>query len=187
MGQASYMASPTWLLASDTDEALRSTAGRHRSVRLRGLQAQRVLQDDEEPELLEQAVPVSRRRRVPPDPRRLSRRERARRAAPIDLLHSTNGETIAEFRDDQRVPHAEITNTAETGYTLLHVTQEGSPLQRRPCPLCTCVRVRRAGDHRLRSLPASASLLRPVLARPGRLPGGNTATRWHKTWPRHRT
>ena len=47
----------------------------------------------------------------------------------MDLIHTTNGDTIKKYRDDaENFPMTEWTKFGETGYTLLHVTQEGSPL-----------------------------------------------------------
>jgi peptide/nickel transport system substrate-binding protein len=43
-------------------------------------------------------------------------------------LHTTNSETIVEFRETTDFGLTEIVNNGETSYTLLHVTQEGSPL-----------------------------------------------------------
>ena len=79
-------------------------AGRHRPVHLRGLQAERVLQGQAEPELLEQALPVPRRDRVPSrSPTRLNRRD-ALKSGDVDMIHTTNGQVITEFRDNQGLP-----------------------------------------------------------------------------------
>ena len=56
----------------------RAEAGRHRSVHLQGLQAGRVVHRDQEPGLLEQALPVHRRVRDPRHPRRADACLRAR-------------------------------------------------------------------------------------------------------------
>ena len=68
--RSDYMACPTWKAAADKDPTFEVEARRHRPVRLRGLQAGRVVHGEEEPELLEQALPVPRRDRVPRHPRR---------------------------------------------------------------------------------------------------------------------
>ena len=71
-------------------------AGRHRSVHLRVLRAQRVVQGQPEPGLLEPAVPVPRFGRVPSDPRAQPAgraEERRHRHPPHD-----------QRRDDRRVP-----------------------------------------------------------------------------------
>ena len=59
----------------------------------------------------------------------LSRRD-ALVSGTIDILHSSNGQTIADARDTTDYKMTEITNNGETAYTLLHVTQtlaDGSP------------------------------------------------------------
>jgi peptide/nickel transport system substrate-binding protein len=57
-------------------------------------------------------------------------RASALEAGDVDIIQTTNGETIAKYREDpESFPMTESTAFAETGYTLLHVTQEGSPLQ----------------------------------------------------------
>ena len=86
-GAIGYMASPTWQAAADKRSGARVEARRHRSVRLQGLQAGRVVHRDEEPELLEQAVPVPRRGRVPRHPRRAH--SLARRSRPATSTSST--------------------------------------------------------------------------------------------------
>ena len=73
-----YMASPTWQAAADARPGARVQARRHGAVRVQGLQAGRVVHRDQEPELLEQALPVPRRGRVPGHPRRAHSRRRAR-------------------------------------------------------------------------------------------------------------
>ena len=48
----------------------------------------------------------------------------------INLMHSDNGEVISGFRESDDVEQVEITNNAEVGYNLLHVTQilpDGTP------------------------------------------------------------
>ncbi len=127
--QPGMIGSPTWMAAADADPDARAEAGRHRSVHLQGLQAGRVVHRDTQPRLLEPAVPVSRRVRDPGHPRRPDARASALEAGDVDLIHTTNGDTIAKFRDDpENFPMLEETDYGETGYTLLHVTQEGSPL-----------------------------------------------------------
>jgi len=49
----------------------------------------------------------------------------------IDAMHTTNGVTLSEFRESTEFNLTEVTNQGETGYTLLHVSQEGSPLNDR--------------------------------------------------------
>src|SRR4029453_11148423 len=50
-------------------------------------------------------------------------------AGGVDMIHTDDGENIAKFRDEaDQFPMTEISAFGETGYTLLNVTQEGSPL-----------------------------------------------------------
>ena len=67
----------------------------------------------------------------------------------------------------------EINNNAETGYTLLHVTQDGSPLHRRPRALRAGLRLRRAVDHRHDQRRRRPARRRALLPGPGRLPDGH--------------
>ena len=56
-------------------------------------------------------------------------RASALEAGDVDLIHTTNGDTIKKYRDEpDKFPMTEWCKFGETAYTLLHVTQEGSPL-----------------------------------------------------------
>ena len=56
-------------------------------------------------------------------------RAAALEAGDVDIIQTTNGDTIKKFRDEaDKFPMLEETDFGETGYTLLNVTQEGSPL-----------------------------------------------------------
>ena len=127
MGQASYMASPAWLLASDADEALRSQPVGTGPFMYEDYKPNEYFKMTKNPNYWNAPYPYLDSVEFRPIPDALSRRD-ALKSGTIDLLHTTNGETIAEFRDTQEFPMQEITNTAEVGYTLLHVTQDGSPL-----------------------------------------------------------
>ena len=127
MGQASYMASPAWLLASDNDEALRSQPVGTGPFVYEDYKPNEYFKMTKNPNYWNKPYPYLDALEFRPIPDALSRRD-ALKSGTIDLLHSTNGETIAEFRETKEFPMEEITNTAEVGYTLLHVTQEGSPL-----------------------------------------------------------
>jgi peptide/nickel transport system substrate-binding protein len=127
MGQAAYMASPTWLAASDTDEALRSKPVGTGPFIYEDYKPNEYFKMKKNPNYWNKPYPYLDALEFRPIPDALNRRD-ALKSGTIDLLHTTNGETIAEFRDTKEFPMQEITNTAEVGYTLLHVTQEGSPL-----------------------------------------------------------
>ncbi len=127
MGQASYMASPTWLAASDTDEALRSQPVGTGPFVYEDYKPNEYFKMKKNPNYWNKPFPYLDALEFRPIPDALNRRD-ALKSGTIDILHTTNGETIAEFRDTKEFPMQEITNTAEVGFTLLHVTQEGSPL-----------------------------------------------------------
>ena len=61
-------------------------------------------------------------------------RKQALDTGAIDILHASNGQVITEVRDGgpDKYSSDEITDFGETGYTLLHVTQDGSPLRQTP-------------------------------------------------------
>ena len=154
IGQIGYIASPDVAGGGRHGRDAQVQAGRHRPVRLRGLQAERVLQGDEEPELLEQAVPVPRRVRVPGDPGRAEPARRARRAATSTSSTRRTARPSPSSATTKDFPMEEISNNAETGYTLLHVTQVcdgSSPLTGPAGALRAGLRVGPASDHRRRS------------------------------------
>jgi peptide/nickel transport system substrate-binding protein len=127
MGQAGYMASPTWLAASDTNEALRSQPVGTGPFIYEDYKPNEYFKMKKNPNYWNKPYPYLDAVEFRPIPDALNRRD-ALKSGTIDILHTTNGETIAEMRDTKEFPMEEITNTAETAYTLLHVTQEGSPL-----------------------------------------------------------
>ncbi|MEP7202098.1 MAG: ABC transporter substrate-binding protein, partial [Ilumatobacteraceae bacterium] len=127
MGQAAYMASPAWLLASDGDEALRSKPVGTGPFIYEDYKPNEYFKMKKNADYWNKPFPYLDSVEFRPIPDALNRRD-ALKSGTIDLLHTTNGETIAEFRDTKEFPMQEITNTAETNYALLHVTQEGSPL-----------------------------------------------------------
>ena len=132
VGATDYIASPTWMAAADKDDDPQVQAGRHRPVHLRGLQAQRVLQGQENPNYWNKPYPYLDEIEFRPILDGLNRRD-ALKSGAIDLLHSANGQVITEFRNNKDFVQEEISNNAEVGYTLLHVTQvlpDGT--QRRP-------------------------------------------------------
>ncbi|MEO8264633.1 MAG: ABC transporter substrate-binding protein [Ilumatobacteraceae bacterium] len=127
MGQASYMASPAWLAASDTNEALRSQPVGTGPFMYVDYKPNEYFKMNKNPNYWNKPYPYLDSVEFRPIPDALNRRD-ALKSGTIDILHTTNGETIAEMRDTKEFPMEEITNTAETAYTLLHVTQDGSPL-----------------------------------------------------------
>jgi len=127
IGQAGMQASPAWLAASDTDDTLKSKPVGTGPFVYSDYRVDESFTMTKNPDYWNAPYPYldSIEFRVIPDG--LNRRD-ALKSGTVDLIHTTNGETISEFRDTQEFPMVEIQNNAETSYTLLHVTQEGSPL-----------------------------------------------------------
>jgi len=138
IGQAGMQASPAWLADSDTDDTLKSKPVGTGPFVYSDYKPDESFTMTKNPEYWNAPYPYldSIEFRVIPDG--LNRRD-ALKSGTVDLIHTTNGETISEFRDGTDFPMVEISNNGETAYTLLHVSQEGSPL--------TDVRVRCALAH----------------------------------------
>ena len=122
-----YMASPAWLAASDADENLKDEPVGTGPFVYEDYKPNEVFSMTKNAEYWNQPYPYLDAIEFRPIPDALNRRD-ALKSGTIDIFHSTNGETIAEFRESEEFPMTEITNNAETAHTLLHVTQEGSPL-----------------------------------------------------------
>ena len=166
-------------------------ARRHRPVHLRGLQAQRVLQGQEEPELLEQALPVPGRDRVPSHPGRAEPPRRARRAAPSTSSTPTTARSSpssATTRTSRRRRSATTPRPATRSSTSRRSCRTA------PIPRSQDQRVRCAlanawdqphdqRDHRAGRLPDRQ---RSVPARARRATWRTPASRRSRTWPRPR-
>jgi peptide/nickel transport system substrate-binding protein len=136
-GQIGYMASPTWLAASDTDETLRSQPVGTGPFVYVDYKPQEYFKAKKNTDYWNSPYPYLDEIEFVPIADSLKRRD-ALKAGDIDIMHTTSGEVITEFRGEpDQFPSSEITKNGETGYTLLHVTQEGSPLldQRVRCAL----------------------------------------------------
>ena len=169
--------SPTWLAAADKDPTLESQAGRHRSVRLRGLQAGRVASTRRRTRTTGTSPTLPRRVRVPGHPRRPDAPARSRPATSTSST-PTNGDSIKKFRDEaDKFPMLEETDYGETGYTLLNVTQDGSPLTDQRVRCAHGQRHRQSGDHRQVDAGVSTARQRSVLARASSATSTTTASR----------
>lgn len=135
-GQSGFIASPTWLLASDDDETLRSKPVGTGPFVYDDYRVNEVFSMKRNPDYWNQPYPYLDSVEFRPIPDALSRRD-ALLSGTVDMLHSANGQTIFAAREDTDHNLLELTAYGETGYTLLHVTQEGSPLtdQRVRCAL----------------------------------------------------
>lgn len=127
-GQVGYMASPTWLAASDTDEALRAKPVGTGPFVFADYKPQEYFKATKNPTYWNAPYPYLDEVEFIPVADSLKRRD-ALKAGDVDLIHTTNGEVITEFRAGvDGYSSAEITKNGETAYSLMHVTQEGSPI-----------------------------------------------------------
>lgn len=127
MGQGGYMASPTWLKASDTDTTLRTQPVGTGPFVYADYRPNEVFSMTKNADYWNQPYPYLDELEFRPISDALNRRA-ALESGTLDLLHTTNGQTIADYREQSEYKLTEVTNQGETAYTLLHVTQEGSPL-----------------------------------------------------------
>jgi peptide/nickel transport system substrate-binding protein len=127
-GAIGYMASPTWQAAADSDPALESKPVGTGPFVFKDYKPGESFTATKNPNYWNKPYPYldEVEFRVIPD---ALTRAAALEAGDVDLIHTTNGDTIKKYRDDaESFPMTEWTKFGETGYTLLHVTQEGSPL-----------------------------------------------------------
>jgi ABC-type transport system substrate-binding protein len=126
--QPGFMASPTWLAAADADTTLEAKPVGTGPFIFKDYKPGESFTATRNPDYWNQPYPYldEYETRVIPD---ALTRASALEAGDVDIIHTTNGDTVAKFRDDpENFPMLEETDYGETGYTLLHVTQEGSPL-----------------------------------------------------------
>ena len=136
-GQIGYMASPTWLAASDADETLRSRPVGTGPFVFEDYKANEYFKATKNPDYWNQPYPYLDSVEFIPIADALKRRD-ALKAGDVDMIHTTNGQSIVEFREDsENFPSIETSDKSETAYSLLHVTKEGSILtdQRVRCAL----------------------------------------------------
>ena len=126
-GQIGYMASPTWLTASDADALLKPMPVGTGPFVYENYAAGESFSMTRNDAYWNAPYPYLDSIEFRPIPDALSRRD-ALKSGTVDVIHTTNGATIGEFRESTEVGMFEVTNQGETAYTLLHVTQEGSPL-----------------------------------------------------------
>ena len=127
-GAIGYMASPTWQAAADGDPALESKPVGTGPFVFKDYKPGESFTATKNPNYWNKPYPYldEVEFRVIPD---ALTRSSALEAGDVDLIHTTNGDTIKKYRDEpDQFPMTEWTKFGETGYTLLHVTQEGSPL-----------------------------------------------------------
>ncbi|MEN9805281.1 MAG: hypothetical protein RIS41_2128 [Actinomycetota bacterium] len=126
-GQIGYMASPTWLAASDADATLQSQPVGTGPFVYADYKPNEYYKGTKNADYWNAPYPYLDEIEFIPITDGLKRRD-ALKAGDIDVLHSGNGEVITEFRESSDFESIEITKNGETAYTLLHVTKEGSPI-----------------------------------------------------------
>jgi peptide/nickel transport system substrate-binding protein len=129
IGQIDYLASPTWMAAADKDATLKSKPVGTGPFVYADYKPNEVFRVTKNPNYWNQPYPYLDEIEFRPIPDSLNRRD-ALLSGAIDLLHTTNGEVITGFRDSDDYVQEEISNNAEVGYTMLHVTQtlpDGTP------------------------------------------------------------
>jgi peptide/nickel transport system substrate-binding protein len=133
IGQIDYIASPTWMAAADKDETLKSKPVGTGPFIFEDYKPNEFFKAKKNPNYWNKPYPYLDEIEFRPIPDAINRRD-ALKSGAVDLIHTDNGEVISGFRDSKDFPQEEISNNAEVGYTLLHVTQvlpdgTNSPLQ----------------------------------------------------------
>ena len=122
IGQIDYIASPTWMAAADKYETLKSKPVGTGPFMFEDYKPNEFFKAKKNPNYWNKPYPYLDEIEFRPIPDALNRRD-ALKSGSVDLIHTDNGQVITEFRDNKDFPQEEISNNAEVGYTLLHVTQ----------------------------------------------------------------
>ena len=122
IGQIDYIASPTWMAAADKDETLKSKPVGTGPFIFEDYKPNEFFKAKKNPNYWNKPYPYLDEIEFRPIPDALNRRD-ALKSGAVDIIHTDNGQVITEFRDNKDFPQEEISNNAEVGYTLLHVTQ----------------------------------------------------------------
>jgi len=136
MGQAGFQASPTWLKATDTDDTLKSKPVGTGPFVYDNYVPGEVFSMKKNADYWNAPYPYLDAIEFRPIQDGLSRRD-ALVSGTVDMLHSAAGQVISDARNDTENKLTEISNNGEVSFSLLHVSQEGSPLndQRIRCAL----------------------------------------------------
>ncbi|MCE9621655.1 MAG: hypothetical protein K8R99_04845 [Actinomycetia bacterium] len=126
-GQVGYMASPEWLAASDADPLLKPQPVGTGPFVYENYVPEEVFSMTRNDSYWNAPYPYLDAIEFRPIQDALSRRD-ALKNGTVDVIHTTNGETIAEFRESTDVGMTEVSNQGETAYTLLNVGVPDSPL-----------------------------------------------------------
>ncbi|MBK9179057.1 MAG: ABC transporter substrate-binding protein [Acidimicrobiales bacterium] len=117
-----YVASPTWLAATDADPTLETKPVGTGPFVYEDYRVGQYFRATRNPGYWREGLPYldAIEYRIIPD---ALTRARALAGGDIDMFHTTNGETIADLRESGDTPFVEQTRYAETSYLLLNVTQ----------------------------------------------------------------
>ena len=129
IGQIGLIASPTWLKASDSDDALKAKPVGTGPFIFDSYAPNESFKAKRNPSYWNAPYPYLDAVEFRPIADALNRRD-ALRSGSVDIIHTTNGETIDEYRDKKDLVLEERMYKGSTNYTLLHVTQtlpDGSP------------------------------------------------------------
>ena len=140
-GQIGMIASPTWLKASDNDEALKAKPVGTGPFIFESYAPNESFKAKRNPNYWNKPYPYLDEVEFRPIADALNRRDTLKSGG-VQIIHTTNGQTIADDRDSKDFAIEERTYKGATNYTLLHVTQvlpdgSSSPLtdQRVRCAL----------------------------------------------------
>ncbi len=127
-GQIGYMGSPTWMKAADADKTLKPKPVGTGPFVFASYTPNDVFSAKKNPDYWNKPYPYLDEISFKVIPDALQRRD-ALKAGNVDVIHTTNGESIKEFRGaPDKFPMTESTKFAETGYTLLNVNDPASNL-----------------------------------------------------------
>ena len=129
IGQVGFIASPTWLAASDHDDALKARPVGTGPFVFEDYKPNEYFRAKKNPNYWNKPYPYLDQVEFRPINDALQRRD-ALLSGAVDVIHTTNGETIAKYTDSKDIRLEERTYKASTSYPLLQVTQtlqDGSP------------------------------------------------------------
>ena len=145
-GQIGMIASPTWLKASDNDDALKAKPVGTGPFIFESYAPNESFKAKRNPNYWNKPYPYLDEIEFRPIADALNRRD-ALKSGAVQMIHTTNGQTIADARDSKDFVLDERTYKGATSYTLLHVTQvlpDGTLAAHRPAgPLRAGQRLRR--------------------------------------------
>ena len=104
IGQIDYIASPTWMAAADKDETLKSKPVGTGPFVYEDYKPNEFFKAKKNPSYWNKPYPYLDEIEFRPIPDALNRRD-ALKSGAVDIIHTDNGQTITEFRDNKDFPH----------------------------------------------------------------------------------